>query len=166
MKTYFALGLCLVMFFAGKPVNNGYNLGDTVSDFKLKNTNGKMVSLSDYSTALGIILIFDCNTCPYSKAYNERIVALNEKYATKGFPVIAINANDPIDSLVTAGIPEAITRSPIAMPARGAQSNLTPDEVKLSAAYVCAIASVRGEPWPGGHQTHTSTVAGAPAGVG
>ena len=95
MKTYFALGLCLVMFFAGKPVNNGYNLGDTVSDFKLKNTNGKMVSLSDYSTAQGVILIFDCNTCPYSKAYNERIVALNEKYAAKGFPVIAINANDP-----------------------------------------------------------------------
>ena len=68
-----------------------------------------------------------------------------------------------IDSLVRAGIPEAITRSPIAMPPRGAQSNLTPDEVKLAAAYVWAIANVRGEPWPGGHQTHTSTVAGAPA---
>jgi glutathione peroxidase-family protein len=53
-----------------------------------------MVSLADYKDAKGFIVIFDCNTCPYSKAYNERIQELNEKYAAKGFPVIAINAND------------------------------------------------------------------------
>lgn len=81
---------------------------------------------------------------------------------TKGVSFIPADFK-AIDSLVTAGIPEAITRSPIAMPARGAQSNLTPDEVKLAAAYVWAIANVRGEPWPGGHQTHTSTVAGGAA---
>jgi glutathione peroxidase-family protein len=40
-------------------------------------------------------VIFDCNTCPYSKSYNERIKALNKKYAAVGFPVIAINSNDP-----------------------------------------------------------------------
>jgi mono/diheme cytochrome c family protein len=67
----------------------------------------------------------------------------------------------PIDSLVTAGIPEAVTRSPIAMPPNGALSNLTPDEVKLIAAYVWAIAHVRGEPWPGGHATHAATTAQA-----
>jgi mono/diheme cytochrome c family protein len=77
----------------------------------------------------------------------------------------------PIDSLITAGIPEAITRSPIAMPPRGAQSNLTPDEVKLVSAYVWAIAHVRGEPWPGGHRTHaaatppTAQPAATPAGA-
>ena len=77
----------------------------------------------------------------------------------------------PIDSLITAGIPEAITRSPIAMPPKGAQSNLTPDEVKLVAAYVWAIAHVRGEPWPGGHRTHgeattpTAQPAATPAGA-
>src|SRR5690606_5656102 len=35
----------------------------------------------------------DCNTCPYSKAYNERIIDLHKKLSPKGFPVIAINAN-------------------------------------------------------------------------
>ena len=59
-----------------------------------------------------------------------------------------------IDSLVTAGIPEAITRSSIAMPPRGASQNLTPDEVRQVAAYVWAISHVRDEPWPGGHRTH------------
>lgn len=67
----------------------------------------------------------------------------------------------PIDSLIAAGMPEAITRSPIAMPPRGAQSDLTPDEVKLVAAYVWAIAHVRGEPWPGGHPTHAPATAQA-----
>lgn len=65
----------------------------------------------------------------------------------------------PIDSLITAGMPEAVTRSPIAMPPRGALSNLTPDEVRLIAAYVWAIAHVRGEPWPGGHRAHAPAVA-------
>jgi peroxiredoxin len=69
-------------------------VGDTVADFKLKNVDGKMVSLSDYKDAKGVIVIFDCNTCPYSKAYNERIIALSKKYATT-FPVVAINSNSP-----------------------------------------------------------------------
>jgi mono/diheme cytochrome c family protein len=61
-----------------------------------------------------------------------------------------------IDSLVTAGIPEALTRSSVAMPPRGAASNLTPDEVRQVAAYVWAISQVADEPWPGGHRTHES----------
>jgi mono/diheme cytochrome c family protein len=76
----------------------------------------------------------------------------------------------PIEMGIMAGIPEAVTRSGIAMPPRGAQSNLTPDEVRLVAAYVWAIASVRDEPWPGGHRTHEQAVgqaapAPAPAGA-
>ena len=70
-----------------------------------------------------------------------------------------------IDSLVTAGIPEALTRSSIAMPPRGLGQNLTPDEIRQVAAYVWAISRVRGEPWPGGHRTHgqDSVAAGARA---
>jgi peroxiredoxin len=74
-----------------------YGVGDKVSDFTLLNVDGKMVSLSDYTGkgVKGVIVIFDCNTCPYSKAYNDRIKGLNKKYAALEFPVISINANDP-----------------------------------------------------------------------
>lgn len=72
-----------------------YQIGDAVSDFTLKNVDGKMVSLSDYKSSKGAIVIFDCNTCPYSQAYNDRILQLNKDYAPKGFPVITINANSP-----------------------------------------------------------------------
>jgi hypothetical protein len=64
----------------------------------------------------------------------------------------------PIDSLVTAGIPDPITRSPIAMPPRGGKSNLSPEETRSIAAYVWAISQTRGEPWPGGHDTHGAMI--------
>ena len=92
------LMVCFAALTAGRTVAPNYGLGDTVADFKLKNVDGKMVSLSDYRSGKGAIVIFDCNTCPYSKAYNDRIIALNKKYAAQGFPVITINANDPSDS--------------------------------------------------------------------
>jgi len=87
--------LVLLAFFAGTPQREGYNVGDKVSDFKLKNVDGKMVSLADFKNAKGFVVVFDCNTCPYSKKYNGRIIALNNKFANQGFPVIAINSNSP-----------------------------------------------------------------------
>ncbi len=80
------------------PEKNGYEIGDSAADFKLKNVDGKIISLSDWKDARGFIVIFDSNTCPYSRAYNSRIIALNDKYVSRGYPVVAINANDPENS--------------------------------------------------------------------
>ena len=52
--------------------NNGYKVGDYADDFYLENVDGNFVSLSDYSDALGFIIVFTCNTCPYSIAYATR----------------------------------------------------------------------------------------------
>lgn len=75
---------------------NGYKIGDSAKDFKLKNVDGKTVSLSDFKQAKGFIVIFTCNTCPYSIANEDRIIALDTEFKSKGFPVIAINPNNPI----------------------------------------------------------------------
>jgi mono/diheme cytochrome c family protein len=64
----------------------------------------------------------------------------------------------PIDSLITAGIPEAIARTGVRMPPRGGKSNLTDREISAIAAYVWVISQTQGEPWPGGHQSHTEMV--------
>src|SRR3546814_11970564 len=53
-----------------------------------------MVSMDDYDSAKGYIVIFTCNTCPYSTAYESRISDLHEKYASGGFPVLAVIPND------------------------------------------------------------------------
>ncbi len=72
----------------------GYSIGDEAADFSLKGTDDKMHSLSQYKEAKGFIVIFTCNHCPYAKAYEERIVALDAKFKPLGYPVIAINPND------------------------------------------------------------------------
>ena len=73
----------------------GYKIGDVATDFKLKNVDDTFVSLSDYKDAKGFIVIFTCNHCPYSVAYEDRIIALDKEYKEKGYPVIAINPNNP-----------------------------------------------------------------------
>lgn len=99
MKTIQKIVLCSVVFLITTAyttsTENGYKVGDTIEDFSLKNVDGKMVSLSDYKNAKGFIIIFTCNMCPYSVANEDRINALDAKYKSKGFPVIAINPNDP-----------------------------------------------------------------------
>jgi len=76
----------------------GYEPGSLVTDFKLKNVDNRNVSLADYPGAKGYVVVFTCNTCPYAKAYEQRIIDLHNKYAAKGYPVIAINPNDPASS--------------------------------------------------------------------
>lgn len=95
------LKVCAVLVFAlaftafsVKTDSDGYKVGDIATDFSLENIDGKMVSLSDYKDAKGFIVIFTCNTCPYAVAYEDRIVALDKKYAAQGYPVIAIMPND------------------------------------------------------------------------
>ncbi|MBD0830585.1 thioredoxin family protein [Aestuariibaculum sediminum] len=74
--------------------NQGYKIGDVADDFSLKNIDGKMVSLKDYKDAKGFILTFTCNTCPFAVQYEDRIIELDKKYASKGYPVIAIMPNN------------------------------------------------------------------------
>ena len=54
-----------------------------------------MVSLANYPNAKGFIVTFTCNHCPYAVAYEQRIMNLDAKYASLGYPVIAISPNDP-----------------------------------------------------------------------
>ncbi|WP_308993486.1 thioredoxin family protein [Mariniflexile litorale] len=87
--------ICVSAFTIGKTtLGEGYKIGDIAEDFSLKNIDGKMVSLSDYKNAKGFIVTFTCNTCPYAVAYEDRIIALDKKYVSKGYPVIAIMPNN------------------------------------------------------------------------
>lgn len=84
----------LTLMAVGIATFAGVVVGDAAPDFKLKNVDGKTVSLSDYKDAKGVIVIFTCNHCPYAVQYEDRIIALNKNLKSKGFPVVAINPND------------------------------------------------------------------------
>lgn len=97
MKKYvLGLAMLIVVAFAfTKAPFAGYKIGDIATDFKLLNIDDTTVSMSDFTDAKGFIVVFTCNSCPYSVAYEDRIIALDKKYKELGFPVIAINPNNP-----------------------------------------------------------------------
>jgi len=67
-----------------------------IQDFRLKNVDGRMVSMKDFPDAKGFIIIFTCNHCPFAKLYPPRLNALNAKYKPLGYPLIAISSTDTI----------------------------------------------------------------------
>lgn len=84
----------LAFIISGMTDSQGLNVGEKANDFTLANVDGKLISLGSYKNAKGYIVIFTCNNCLYAKAYQKRIAELQDKYAIKGFPVIAINTSD------------------------------------------------------------------------
>lgn len=93
-----ALVAAAAVIFGMRDYKSGYEVGDIATDFSLKDVSGKQVSLSQFNDAKGFILVFMCNTCPFSIANEERILALDKKYKSVGFPVIGINPNNPVVS--------------------------------------------------------------------
>ena len=92
MKTIISVLFTLIM--TSSVYGQGYKVGDESAAFELKNVDGKMVNLYQYPDAKGFVVIFTCNHCPYARAYEDRIIAIDKEYKPKGFPVIAINPND------------------------------------------------------------------------
>lgn len=90
-KAVFTLALAFAAIIF---VNAELKPGDVAVNFSLKNVDGKIVSLSDYSDQKGVIVVFTCNPCPFAKAYEQRIIQLHNDYVAKGYPVVAINPND------------------------------------------------------------------------
>jgi peroxiredoxin len=97
LSLYSLSSLALANKLTETPLNRlaGYGVGDAVADFKLKNVDGKMVTLKDFDSAKGFIVVFISNHCPFSKSYEDRVIDIDKKYAQQGYPVIAINPNDP-----------------------------------------------------------------------
>lgn len=89
--------VALFSIAAIQPLNDseGLKVGDTAPNFNLKNTTGEFISPSTMKDAKGFIVIFTCNHCPWAIRYEDRMIDLHNKYAKMGYPVIAINPNDP-----------------------------------------------------------------------
>ncbi|MCC6187061.1 MAG: thioredoxin family protein [Chitinophagaceae bacterium] len=95
MKKLFASIIAVCSIAIASQAQSGYKVGDLVQDFQLKNIDGKITSLHSIPDAKGYVVIFTCNHCPYAKAYEDRIIELHNRFAPQGYPVVAINPNDP-----------------------------------------------------------------------
>jgi peroxiredoxin len=90
MAIVLALALCLVSF-AGTP--ESISPGSKAPTFTLKDADGAEHSLNEFLKSKFAVVMFIATQCPVSNAYNERIVALNNEYASKGVTFIGINSN-------------------------------------------------------------------------
>ena len=88
--------LLLVVATAAFVAAPGVRVGDTAPAFELKSTEGELVSFDSYPDAKGYVVTFTCNTCPYAVLYEDRLIDFHQRYAPRGWPVIAINPNDPV----------------------------------------------------------------------
>jgi thiol-disulfide isomerase/thioredoxin len=70
-------------------------IGSKAPDFNLPGVDGRRCTLSDFSQADVLVIIFTCNHCPTAQAYEERMKKLAADYRSKGVALVAISPNDP-----------------------------------------------------------------------
>ncbi|MES2274860.1 MAG: redoxin domain-containing protein [Bacteroidota bacterium] len=70
-------------------------IGAAAPDFNLRGIDGKIYSLKSFKDARVLAIVFMCNHCPTSQAYEDRMIKLTKDYAAKGLRVVAINPNNP-----------------------------------------------------------------------
>ncbi len=71
-------------------------LGMAAPSFRLPDTEGKMVALSDFATAPAVLVAFICNHCPYVKHIRKVLAQLGKDLQAKGVAMIGINSNDAV----------------------------------------------------------------------
>ncbi|TMQ71648.1 MAG: thioredoxin family protein [Candidatus Eisenbacteria bacterium] len=72
-------------------------IGDAapLATVKMKNIDGRELSIADVRGAKGTLVVFSCNACPWARAWETRIVALGNAALRRDVGVIVINSNDP-----------------------------------------------------------------------
>jgi peroxiredoxin len=69
-------------------------LGTKAPEFRLPDTNGKLVSPADFKNARALLLVFMCNHCPYVKHIRGELAKLARDYLPRGVAMAGINSND------------------------------------------------------------------------
>jgi thiol-disulfide isomerase/thioredoxin len=71
-------------------------LGSPCPSFRLPAAAGGMVDRDDFASAPVFGVFFSCNHCPYAKAVEERLIALEKDYRDRGFRFVVISVNDAV----------------------------------------------------------------------
>jgi peroxiredoxin len=69
-------------------------LGTPAPQFRLPDTEGRLLTLADFKDAPALLVVFMCNHCPYVKHIRPALAAFVREFQPKGLAVVGINAND------------------------------------------------------------------------
>jgi peroxiredoxin len=70
------------------------DLGTLAPQFRLPDTDGNEVALSDLAGARPFLVMFLCNHCPFVKHVRQELARLGKEYQERGVGVVAISSND------------------------------------------------------------------------
>ncbi len=71
-------------------------LGTQAPGFRLRDTDGRIVTLDEFAGAPALLVVFLCNHCPYVKHVRHQLAALAKDYREKGVATVGINSNDAV----------------------------------------------------------------------
>lgn len=99
-----ALLLAFALPAAAGKYNDVLSIGDAGPAWEnLPGTDGKTHSSSDFKDAAVLVVAFTCNTCPYARDHEQRLVAFAKKYEGQPVRLVAINCNagdgDSLDAM-------------------------------------------------------------------
>lgn len=87
------------------------DLGDEAPAFgDLQGVDGKSYRLSSFDDKPVLALVFVANGCPTVRVYDDRLIALQTRYATAGVQIVAINSNNHFLS-PTDVLPEMVKKA-------------------------------------------------------
>lgn len=69
-------------------------LGTAAPDFRLPDTDGRLVARDDFRAAPALLVMFICNHCPYVIHIRAGLAAFAHDYGARGLAMVAINSND------------------------------------------------------------------------
>jgi hypothetical protein len=99
-----------------KPAAAALALGASapMADAKMKNVDGKELSIADVKGGKGTLVVFTCNHCPWAQRWESRIVELGNRYGKQGIGVKARGYAFPYVMDVTSDVARAFgaTRTP------------------------------------------------------
>ncbi|MDO1447430.1 thioredoxin family protein [Rhodocytophaga aerolata] len=74
--------------------------GNKIENFTLTNTiTNRPVSLTDFASEKGVVIVFTSNYCPYSKLYEDRIITLANQFNAQGIKFLMVNSNTSADNI-------------------------------------------------------------------
>ncbi|MDP0492094.1 MAG: redoxin domain-containing protein [Verrucomicrobiota bacterium JB023] len=82
-----------VSLFAQEEVKT-LSIGAEAPSFTLPGTDGQDHSLSDFSEAKALVVVFTCNHCPDARAARDKVKTIHADYQDDGVALIAISGND------------------------------------------------------------------------
>lgn len=88
------LSLCVAGAAVAGPKDSELEIGAKAPGFELRGTDGKKHSLGSYlEESKATVVVFTCNTCPYSQAYEPVLLEMAQEFGKQPVSFVLINSN-------------------------------------------------------------------------